>query len=100
MAHARLAGIDIAPERAIGWLTRNPAKALGIVERTGTLEPGKMGDVVVWNGNPFSVYAKAEQVYIDGARVYDRADPSRQPKSDFMLGQPAAQTATQAGGVQ
>ncbi|MFD0326807.1 amidohydrolase [Lysobacter gummosus] len=99
MAHARLAGIDIAPERAIGWLTRNPAKALGIVERTGTLEPGKMGDVVVWNGNPFSVYAKAEQVYIDGARVYDRADPSRQPKSDFMLGQPAAQTATQAGGV-
>ncbi|MGO4778221.1 amidohydrolase family protein, partial [Lysobacter sp. 2RAB21] len=89
MAHARLAGIDIAPERAIRWLTQNPAKALGIVERTGTLEPGKMGDVVVWNGNPFSVYAKAEQVYIDGARVYDRADPSRQPKSDFMLGQPA-----------
>jgi len=42
---------------------------------------------VVWNGNPFSVYAKAEQVYIDGARVYDRNDPARQPKSDFMLGQ-------------
>ncbi len=99
MAHARLAGIDIAPERAIRWLTQNPAKALGIGERTGTLEPGKMGDVVVWNGNPFSVYAKAEQVYIDGARIYDRADPSRQPKSDFMLGQPAAQTVPNIGGV-
>jgi hypothetical protein len=42
---------------------------------------------VLWNANPFSVYAKAEQVYIDGARVYDRADPTRQPASDFVIGQ-------------
>ena len=46
-----------------------------------------MADVVLWSGNPFSVYAKAEQVYIDGARVFDRNDPTRQPTSDFMLGQ-------------
>ncbi len=95
MAHARQAGIDIAPERAIGWLTRNPARAMGILDQTGTLEPGKMADVVLWNGNPFSVYAQAEQVYVDGARVYDRRDPSRQPTSDFMLGQVAVR-----GGVQ
>ena len=95
IAHAQLAGISIAPERAIQWLTRNPAQALGVLERTGTLEPGKMGDVVVWNGTPFSVYAHAEQVYVDGARVYDRKDPRYQPKSDFLLGQPAAM----AGGV-
>ena len=63
------------------------ARALGIAERTGTLEAGKMADVVLWNQNPFSVYAKAEQVYIDGARIYDRNDRSRQPVSDFMLGQ-------------
>jgi imidazolonepropionase-like amidohydrolase len=90
MAHARRIGIDIPPERAIRWLTQNPAKAMGILEQTGTLEPGKMADVVVWNGSPFSVYAKAEQVYIDGARLYDRNDRSRQPESDFMLGQDAA----------
>ena len=90
MAHAQQAGIDIAPERAIRWLTQNPARAMGILDVTGTLEPGKMGDAVLWNGNPFSVYAQAEQVYIDGARVYDRNDPSRQPVSDFMLGQSAA----------
>jgi imidazolonepropionase-like amidohydrolase len=89
MAHARRAGIEIPPERAIRWITQNPAKSMGILDETGTLAPGKMGDVVVWNGNPFSVYAKAEQVYVDGARVYDRDDPSRQPKSDFMLGQDA-----------
>ncbi len=86
MAHAGQAGIDIPPERAIRWLTQNPAKAMGILDRTGTLEVGKMADVVLWNGNPFSSYALAEQVYVDGARVYDRADPSRQPASDFMLG--------------
>ena len=87
IAHARLVGIEIPPERAVRWITSNPAKALGILDKTGTLEPGKMADVVVWNGTPFSVYAHAEQVYIDGARLYDRHDPSRQPKSDFMLGQ-------------
>ena len=90
MAHAQQVGIDIPPERAIRWLTQNPAKAMGVLERTGTLEVGKMADVVVWNRDPFSVYAHAEQVYIDGARIYDRNDPARQPKSDFMLGQEAA----------
>jgi len=87
IAHAKLANMEIAPERAIRWLTRNAAKSLGILDQTGTLEAGKMADVVLWNGNPFSVYAQAEQVYVDGARVYDRKDSARQPKSDFMLGQ-------------
>jgi len=87
MAQGTRVGIDIPPERAVRWITSNAAKALGILEKTGTLEAGKMADVVLWSGNPFSVYAKAEQVYVDGARVYDRNDPARQPLSDFMLGQ-------------
>jgi imidazolonepropionase-like amidohydrolase len=87
MAHAALVDIDIPPERAIRWLTSNAAKALGIEAQTGSLEPGKMADVVLWNVNPFSVYARAEKVWIDGARVYDRNDPARQPRSDFLLGQ-------------
>ncbi len=90
MASARRAGIEIAPERAIRWLTRNPAQAMGILDRTGTLEPGKLADVVVWNRDPFGSYALAEQVYIDGARIYDRNDRGRQPVSDFLLGQQAA----------
>lgn len=87
MAQAGRAGMAISPERAVRWITSNPAKALGILDKTGTLETGKMADVVLWSGNPFSVYAKAEQVYVDGARVYDRNDPARQPTSDFRLGQ-------------
>ena len=47
-----------------------------------------MADVVVWSGNPFSSYAKAEKVYVDGALMFDRNDPANQPVMDFELGQP------------
>ncbi len=86
MAAANRAGMDVAPERAIRWLTANAAHALGIAGETGTLEPGKAADLVIWDGDPFSVYSRAERVFIDGARVYDRSDASRRAKSDFLLG--------------
>jgi len=86
MARGQRAGLEIPPERAIRWITANAARSLGVLEQTGTLEPGKMADVVIWNGNPFSVYAKAERVYIDGALLFDRNDPRHQPVSDFELG--------------
>jgi imidazolonepropionase-like amidohydrolase len=70
------------------WLSRNPAKALGILDKTGTLAPGKMADVVLWNGDPFSGYTRPERVWIDGALMYDANDPKRRPVSDFELGQP------------
>jgi imidazolonepropionase-like amidohydrolase len=88
-------GIDIAPERAIQWITSNPAKALGIDAVTGSLEPGKMADVVVWSGDPFSVYTRADQVYIDGALAYDRHDVSVNPVTDFTLGTSAAEGGAQ-----
>jgi imidazolonepropionase-like amidohydrolase len=87
MAHGGRAGLVVPPERAIRWLTANPAKSLGLEQRIGTLEAGKAADVVIWNGNPFSVYALADQVFIDGALMFDRAHPSDKPRSDFLLGQ-------------
>ncbi len=81
------AGIAVTREQAIRWITANPAWALGIDAQTGTLEPGKDADVVVWSGDPFSVYSRAEQVYNDGWLVYDRNDPSHQPMTDFNVGQ-------------
>jgi imidazolonepropionase-like amidohydrolase len=44
-----------------------------------------MADVVIWNGNPFSVYALADQVYVDGVLRFDRAHPPTGPRSDFSL---------------
>jgi imidazolonepropionase-like amidohydrolase len=80
-------GIPVTREQAIRWITANPAWALGIDSVTGTLEPGKDADVVVWSGDPFSIYSKAEQVYNDGWLVFDRNDPAHQPRTDFNLGQ-------------
>ncbi|MDC9522220.1 amidohydrolase [Pseudoalteromonas sp. Angola-31] len=87
MYRANENGFDISEQHAIKWITSNAAKSLGIEDKTGSLEAGKQGDVVIWNQNPFSVYAKAEQVFIDGAKVYDRSDSAFQAQSDFMLGQ-------------
>lgn len=84
----RRMGITIPNEAVIRWITLNPAHALGIDKQTGSLEPGKMGDVVLWNGNPLSVYSRPEKVWVDGALLYDANDPKRRPVSDFELGQP------------
>jgi len=87
MTRGQRLGLDIPPERAVRWITANPARALGVLEETGTLEPGKMADVVIWSGNPFSIYTLADRVYVDGAAVFDRFDPALQPVTDFELGQ-------------
>jgi len=87
MYRANENGFDIKPKDAITWITLNSAKSLGIADKTGSLEAGKNADVVLWNANPFSVYAQAEQVFLDGAKVYDRFDEKYQAKSDFLLGQ-------------
>ena len=86
MAAGNRIGLNISKARAWTWLSLNPAKALELDEQTGSLEPGKMADVVLWDGDPFSVYTQAEQVYIDGALTYDRDDPARQFLSDFEVG--------------
>jgi imidazolonepropionase-like amidohydrolase len=80
------AGITLDRTDAIRWLTINPARALGIDKVTGSLEPGKNADVVIWSGDPFSVYTRADHVFVDGALVYDRRDPARQPVRDFING--------------
>jgi imidazolonepropionase-like amidohydrolase len=89
MSRGQRAGLDIPPERAIRWVTSNAARALGIEGKVGTLEPGKLADVVIWNRDPFSVYARADRVYVDGSLRFDRTAPSASPRSDFLLGQPA-----------
>ncbi|HET9818292.1 MAG TPA: amidohydrolase [Rhodanobacteraceae bacterium] len=86
LAAGHRVGLDISEAHAVAWMTLNPAKALGLDDRIGSLEAGKNADVVIWSGDPFSVYNRAEKVFIDGAIVFDRGDPKRQATSDFMLG--------------
>lgn len=88
LADGRKVGVDISKEEAWQWLSLNPAKSLGIADKVGTIEPGKDADIVLWSGDPFSVYTKADMTFVDGAVTFDRNDPSRQPVMDFELGQP------------
>lgn len=85
-AAGRAIGLSISDEEAITWITRNAAWALGLDDRIGTLESGKNADLVLWNRNPLSVYARADRVWIDGALRYDRLDPAQQWRTDFELG--------------
>lgn len=86
-AAGRRMGVDIPDEQAWTWIGINAARALGIADQTGSLEPGKRADVVLWNGPPLSVYSRPEKVWVDGGLAYDVANPALRPVSDFEVGQ-------------
>ena len=86
LAAGQKAGLDINKERAIQWITLNPAIALGIGDQVGSIEPGKMADIVIWSHDPFSVYSRAEKVFIDGLLKFDIDDPASFERTDFDLG--------------
>jgi imidazolonepropionase-like amidohydrolase len=85
-AAGRKLGIDVDENTIMQWVTKNPAWAIGVDGKTGTLEKGKMADVVVWDRHPFSIYAKAERTFIDGKEVFNR-DQNQFRRSDFEIGQ-------------
>ncbi|MGB6230354.1 MAG: amidohydrolase [Litorimonas sp.] len=93
-ANGNRAGLDISREEAWTWLTKNPAKGLGILDETGTLETGKRADFVIWNGDPFSTFSRPDQVYLDGALAFDR-ETGLKPRSDFRLGTEVARLEAQ-----
>ena len=84
-AGARL-GLAVDPSIALTWITKNAAQALGVLAQTGTIEVGKMADLVLWSDEPMSVYARAETVFIDGVTHFDRR-AGIAPITDFEIGQ-------------
>ncbi len=63
----------VKPVDALAFVTSNPAKQLGIFDRTGSLETGKDGDFVVWSGDPLSSSTVALETWIEGKKYFDRA---------------------------
>jgi len=61
----------ISEEEAWKMVTLNPAKLLHLDDRVGSVKVGKDADVVLWSGNPLSVYSKAEKTIIEGATYFD-----------------------------
>jgi imidazolonepropionase-like amidohydrolase len=73
----------ISEEDALKMVTINPAKALRIDDRTGSLKPGKDADIVIWNASPLSQYAVAEKTFVDGILFFDREEAA-QRRAAFM----------------
>ena len=62
-------------EEALRMITLNPAWIIGVDDRVGSIDTGKDADLVIWNMDPLSTYARAEKVYIDGDLFFDSSLP-------------------------
>jgi len=70
-------------EAALRALTLDAARALGVADRTGSLEAGKIANVVAWSGDPLTAEAEVKMVFVDG-RLYEpeeRPEPSPSPSA-------------------
>lgn len=74
---ARCVRAGIAREKALAAITINAARAMDLDDRIGSLEAGKLGDVVVFSGDPLDFDTWVEQVYINGIKAYDRNEDVR-----------------------
>ena len=68
---AVLRGLGATEEEALRMITLNAAWIIGVDDRVGSLDEGKDGDIVIWNVDPLSTYARAEKVFIDGDLFFD-----------------------------
>jgi imidazolonepropionase-like amidohydrolase len=61
----------LTEDEAFRMCTLNPAKALHVADRVGSIKEGKDADLVLWSDNPLSIYARAEKTIVDGIVYYD-----------------------------
>jgi imidazolonepropionase-like amidohydrolase len=78
----------LSPELALQSVTLAPAQAMHLDSKIGSLEKGKDADFVVLSGDPFSVYSRVLETYIDGKAVFRLADEKdrRYQVGGFLLG--------------
>lgn len=62
--------LGVSKQAALEVITRQNARILGIDDILGTLEPGKWGSLVCWNGDPFALESYPVAVYAEGRLVY------------------------------
>lgn len=70
----------VSEEEAFKMVTINPAKALHVDNKVGSIKVGKDADVVLWSENPLSIYAKSLYTIVDGTVYFDREKDAERSK--------------------
>ncbi len=71
---------NVSEEAAWKMVTLNPAKALHLDKRMGSIAVGKDADLVLWNDHPLSIYAKPVKTIVDGIVFYDLKEDAEMRK--------------------
>lgn len=87
---------NVAEIDALKFVTINAAKQMAIDERTGSIEVGKDGDVVVWTGNPLSNTSRVERTFVDGREYFSRSSDAQMRERDAALRRQLEQEAIKA----
>lgn len=65
-------------DRAMEAITCNPAKICGILDQVGTIEPGKDGDLAIFDGNPMEVFTRTLYTIVEGKIAYQQNEPKKE----------------------
>jgi len=76
----------MSSQAALEAMTINGARMLDLEQRVGTLEPGKDADFVILSGDPFSVYTRVQQTWVEGVKRFDLEDPDDRLVAEGGLG--------------
>ena len=90
---ARCVRYGLSRKLALESITINPARAIGVADRVGSLEVGKIANVVVMSGDPLDFNSWVESVYINGISAYDRDKDVRLKQ---LLGEEPADVAAES----
>lgn len=85
---------------ALKLATLNPAKQLKVDQRMGSLTAGKDADLVIWTGDPLSVYSRVEETWVDGIRMWSRAEDERLRQRDRAERQALIEKVLASGGFE
>ena len=70
-------GLGLDRAEALKAVTTEPAGILGLGKDIGSLEVGKLGNVLLLSGDPLSITSWVEEVVVEGKKVYDRSEDVR-----------------------
>ncbi len=70
-AFSIIAKTGLSQQEALKAATLGPAELLGLQSQIGSLEVGKLANLIVLDGSPFETETSIDTVYVEGSAVYE-----------------------------